>query len=90
MTTSYAQDPTVRAALAQLPPAGPLADRAAELVASHERCAVTSAGALPGLPEATTTERAELVELYRLGLLTELGELADVARRTPVAEGGLL
>lgn len=88
MNPSYATDPSVRAQLDQLPPAGPLADRGAFLVMQHERCAAQSCAALPGFPAATESERAELVELYRLGLLTELGELARVARCTPVAEGG--
>ncbi|HYH68164.1 MAG TPA: hypothetical protein VD866_25955 [Urbifossiella sp.] len=59
MNTTYSTDPTVRATLARLPAAGPIADRAADLVSQHERCV---GQALAELPPATPTERVDLVE----------------------------
>jgi hypothetical protein len=85
---SFSTDGAVRAALNQLPPVGPIADRAAALVATHQRCAEQACGEQPDAPAATPLERLDLVALYKRALLTALDTLRNIAQRSPVAEGG--
>ncbi len=86
LATMVELDDRVKRILRRLPTDGPLNRRAFELMQDYRRCVLQSLQALPA--SATIDERVELVELYQLGLVADLGDLESVARVTPKAEGG--
>jgi hypothetical protein len=83
----FDNDARVKRILKRLPTAGPIHARAVDLLRRYRAATIGSLRALPN--DTPPRERAELVELYQLGLLGDLGDVEADARLTPSTEGGL-
>lgn len=87
-TDPHATDPDERIVrvLRRFPTDGPFAERAFALIQQYRRCTLQALAACGDV--ADVTERWELVEVYRLGLLGELGDLLGDFQAARAREGG--
>jgi hypothetical protein len=78
-------DPEVVLALGRLGATGPARERGDAAASSFERCLRATIGADP---VSTGAERADLVAMYRRGLLAEFAEIEAEAYAAGAAKGG--